>query len=424
MFKKILLWMKSNIIFMIVLAIAGVSCFFVLPDKGYLEYFKGSGQTLTAIFGILLIVAGLENIDFFHKVARVVVKKFKSVRSIVLALIFITYFSSLVNANDMALLTFLPLSYLVLKYINKLEYLGFTFVMQNIASNLGGMFSPIGNPQNIYLFSYYDIGLLEFFKIMLIPTLVALVLIIATCLFIKKDKVEYSDNYDHKINLPKLIVYIVLFVCTFLVVCNVLPFWIVLPVLIITMLCCDYKSFTKIDYTIPLTFVAFFIFSGNMGRIPAIENLITNLANKDTFLCAYVSCQFISNVPTSILLSNFTTNYPALLVSVNVASLGIIFSSLSGLIALKCFTKYHNFEKKIEENELSSENIETKETINEKDNVQNKELEKVETKSKEKPKRKSRKSRGVWYYVGLDLLMNVALLVILYPASYFSLMLW
>ena len=148
-------------------------------------------------------------------------------------------------------------------------------------------------------------------------------------------------------------------------------------ILIVTMLICDYKSFTKVDYTIPLTFCAFFVFSGNMGRISVIADLITSLANSHTFLCAYLSCQLISNVPTSILLSNFTSNYPALLVSVNVASLGIIFSSLSGIIALKCFVKYNE-----------------------------------------------NKSRSTWYYIGLDLLVNIAMLVVLYPASYFSLLLW
>jgi len=377
--KFVLNWCKRNIIFVIVVFIALISCFFVPIDKGYLEYFAGSGQTLTCILGILLIVAGLENIDFFQKVARLLVKKFKTVRSIILALIFITYISALVNANDMALLTFLPLSYLVLKYTNQTKYLAFTFIMQNIASNLGGMISPIGNPQNIYLFTFYDIGLLEFFKIMAIPTLVALILIIVTCLFIKKEKVEYHDDYDHKINYPKLIIYAILFVCTFLVVCNVLPYYIVLPVLLITMVICDYKSFTKVDYTIPLTFCAFFIFSGNMARIPVISNLMTETANSHTFLCAYLSCQLISNVPTSILLSHFTSNYPALLVSVNVASLGIIFSSLSGIIALKCFCKYN---------------------------------------------KKEESGHGAWYYIGLDLFMNIALLIILYPASYFSLMLW
>ncbi len=376
---KILKWFKSNIIFTIVVLIAIVSIIIIPIDSGYKAYFEGSGATLTCIFGILIIVAGLTNIDFFQKVSRFLVKKFKSARSIILTLIFITYVSSLINANDMALLTFLPLSYIVLKYTNQTKYLAFTFVMQNIASNLGGMFSPIGNPQNIYLFTYYNIGLLEFFKIMLIPTITALILIAVCCLFVKKEPLTFEDNYNYEVNMPKLITYLVLFVLTFLVVCRVIPFYIVLPIIIITMLVCDRKSFLQVDYTIVLTFVAFFIFSGNMARIPAINNLMTNFADSNTFLTAYLSCQLISNVPTSILLSKFTNNYPALLVSVNVASLGIIFSSLSGLIALKCFTKYN---------------------------------------------KKEDSKHGTWYYIGVDLLMNVALLVVLYPISYFSLMLW
>ena len=375
--SKIFNWMKTNFIFTIVVIIAVVSCVFVPIDKGYIDYFSSAGETLTCIFGILIIVAGLENIDFFQKVARFLVKKFKNARSIILTLIFITYVSALINANDMALLTFLPLSYLVLKYTGKTKYLAFTFIMQNIASNLGGMISPIGNPQNIYLFSYYNIGLLEFLKIMAIPTLAALVMIIVICMFVKKEPLEYNDDYNHKINYKKLSVYAVLFVLTFLVVCNVVPFYIALPILVVAMLILDRKTFLQVDYTIPLTFVCFFIFSGNMARIPAINSLMTNFADKQTFLCAYLSCQLISNVPTSVLLSKFTNNYPALLVSVNVASLGIIFSSLSGVIALKCFIKYNNKEK----------------------------------------------GKGAWYYIALDFIVNIGMLIILYPISYFSLML-
>jgi len=379
MISNLISFLKKNIVFLIIVFIAVISCFFVPIDSGYLNYFDSAGETLTCVFGILIIVAGLQNIDFFNKVAKFIIKKFKSVRSIIIALIFITYISSLINANDMALLTFLPLSYIVLKYTGQTKYLAFTFIMQNIASNLGGMFSPIGNPQNIYLFSYYNIGLLEFFKIMLIPTLCALLLILVTCYFVKKESISYIEEYNHKLNITKLIIYFILFILTFLVVCRVIAFYIVLPILIITMFILDKKSFLQVDYTVPLTFVCFFIFSGNMARIPLIANFIKNFASSQTFLCAYLSCQLISNVPTSVLLSKFTNNYSHLLVSVNIASLGIIFSSLSGLIALKCYVRYNN---------------------------------------------KEESKHGAWYYIGLDLLVNIAMVIILYPASYFSLMLW
>ncbi len=376
--KKVLLFFKTNFIFTVAIVAAIISCFFVPIDKEYLGYFDI--DTLACITLLLLVIAAFSNIQFFQIVARWLVKKFKNTRSIIMCLIFITYVSALVNANDMSLLTFLPLAYIVLKYTNNLRYVAFTFIMQNIASNLGGMITPIGNPQNLYIFSYYDMGILEFFKIMAIPTGIALVLIIAVCMFIKKEPLQYNDEEVSKFSIPKAIVYGCLFVITILVVLGIIPWWIASIVIIITMCVCDIKAYLLVDYTIPLTFVAFFIFSGNLSRIPAIINLMESFINKYTYFTAYISCQFISNVPTAVLLSKFTTNYAHLLVSVNVASLGIIFSSLSGVISLKEYIKVSKNEK-------------------------------------------FDKKRGVWYYVGLDTLFNVVGAIILVPLSYLSLFL-
>ena len=374
--KKILNFLKTNFIFTTATIIAIVSCFFVPIDKEYLGYFDI--DTLACITLLLLVIAGFSNIQFFEKVARWLVKKFKNTRSIIMCLIFITYVSALVNANDMSLLTFLPLAYIVLKYTNNLQYLAFTFIMQNIASNLGGMITPIGNPQNLYIYSFYNLNLFEFFKIMLIPTLIALVLIIVVCMFVKKVPLEFKDDVETKFNVPKAIIYGVLFVMTILVVLGIVPWWISTIVIVTTMLICDRKSFLLVDYTIPLTFVAFFIFSGNLSRIPAIINLMESFINEHTFITAYLSCQVISNVPTAVLLSKFTNNYSHLLVSVNVASLGIIFSSLSGVIALKEYMKASR-------------------------------------------KEGFAKNRGVWYYIGLDTLFNLVGAIILVPLSYLSL---
>lgn len=374
--KKILNFLKTNFIFTTATIIAIVSCFFVPIDKEYLGYFDI--DTLACITLLLLVIAGFSNIQFFEKVARWLVKKFKNTRSIIMCLIFITYVSALVNANDMSLLTFLPLAYIVLKYTNNLQYLAFTFIMQNIASNLGGMITPIGNPQNLYIYSFYNLNLFEFFKIMLIPTLIALVLIIVVCMFVKKVPLEFKDDVETKFNIPKAIIYGVLFVMTILVVLGIVPWWISTIVIVTTMLICDRKSFLLVDYTIPLTFVAFFIFSGNLSRIPAIINLMESFINEHTFITAYLSCQVISNVPTAVLLSKFTNNYSHLLVSVNVASLGIIFSSLSGVIALKEYMKASR-------------------------------------------KEGFARNRGVWYYIGLDTLFNVVGAIILVPLSYLSL---
>jgi len=251
--------------------------------------------------------------------------------------------------------------------------------MQNIASNLGGMITPIGNPQNLYIYSFYNMNLWEFFKIMAIPTLIALILIIVVCLFIKKEPLKYDDKEETNFNIPKAIIYAVLFFITIAVVLGFIPWWVASIIIVITMAICDIKTFLKVDYTIPLTFVAFFIFSGNLSRIPAVINIMESFINEHTFITAYISCQFISNVPTAVLLSRFTMNYPHLLVSVNVASLGIIFSSLSGVISLKEYIKVSK-------------------------------------------KEKFQKNRGVWYYVGLDTIFNVVGAIILVPLSYLSLL--
>ena len=376
-FKKMLSivgnFFKTNFIFSVVVVMAIVSMFFVPPDSNYAGYFEWS--TIATIFLILLVVAGLININFFETVARWIVKKFKNTRSIVMCMIFLTYVSAIFNANDMSLLTILPLSYIVLKYTNNLRYCAFTFIMQNIASNLGGMLVPIGNPQNLYIYAYYNISFFEFLKIMILPTLVAFVLIVAVCMFVKKDPIQFEDNYEKKINKKTLYILLALFAVVLLSIFRVVPWWIALIIVTASMIFVDRKAFLGVDYTIPLTFVLFFIFSGNMSRIPAITNFLTSIIDKYTYFTAYVSCQVISNVPTAILLSKFTNNYPALLISVNVASLGIIFSSLSGIIALKEYIK-----------------------VAKKENL---------------PRR-----RGAWWYILLDTIFNVVGAIILVPISY------
>lgn len=376
-FKKMLSivgnFFKTNFIFSVVVVMAIVSMFFVPPDSNYAGYFEWS--TIATIFLILLVVAGLININFFETVARWIVKKFKNTRSIVMCMIFLTYVSAIFNANDMSLLTLLPLSYIVLKYTNNLRYCAFTFIMQNIASNLGGMLVPIGNPQNLYIYAYYNIPFFEFLKIMILPTLVAFVLIVAVCMFVKKDPIQFEDNYEKKINKKTLYILLALFAVVLLSIFRVVPWWIALIVVTASMIFVDRKAFLGVDYTIPLTFVLFFIFSGNMSRIPAITNFLTSIIDKYTYFTAYVSCQVISNVPTAILLSKFTNNYSALLISVNVASLGIIFSSLSGIIALKEYIK-----------------------VAKKENL---------------PRR-----RGAWWYILLDTIFNVVGAIILVPISY------
>jgi Na+/H+ antiporter NhaD/arsenite permease-like protein len=253
----------------------------------------------------------------------------------------------MIVANDMSLITFLPLTYIVLHSTNNDKYLAFTFIMQTIAANMGGMITPYGNPQNLYLYSYYNIPTLEFFGVLLIQSITVAVLLYIGCLFIKNEKLVLKSDEKFEIKKKELIVYAILFVFVILSIFRVVPHLITLAIVVLAVLIVDRKRFKYVDYALLATFCVFFIFSGNIARISAIKDFIAGIVSENTLLAGIVSCQFISNVPTAIFLSKFTENYRDLLVSVNIGSLGIIISSLASLITLKEFLKHQpkNFKK-------------------------------------------------------------------------------
>ena len=195
--KNKLLFMKAvlrnNAVMFIAMLCAIVTCFFVPPDKQYIEYFDF--KTLTCLFCVLAVVCALRNVRFFYTLARKIVKSFKNARMSVLGLVYITFIGSMLIANDMALLTFLPLGYLVLHTTGKRKYMAFTCIMQNIAANLGGMLTPFGNPQNLYLYSKFSISNAEFVSIMVFPFLLAVAMITVCCLiFVKPEPLEIQDE--------------------------------------------------------------------------------------------------------------------------------------------------------------------------------------------------------------------------------------
>jgi Na+/H+ antiporter NhaD/arsenite permease-like protein len=243
-------------------------------------------------------------------------------------------------ANDMALLTFLPLGYFVLTSTGKTRLMAFTFIMQNIAANLGGMLTPFGNPQNLYLYTYFNIGNLEFMGTMLIPFILSVTLITICCLFVKKEPLTIEDT---KTKLPflKTLIYLLLFALSIIIVFRVIHYLIGLIVILAFLLFMDRRALKKVDYGLLLTFVMFFIFAGNTARIPFVSNALSSLMKVNPLLVPVLSCQVISNVPAALLLSNFTSNGKELLAAVNVAGLGTLIASLASVISYKL---YKNFE--------------------------------------------------------------------------------
>jgi Na+/H+ antiporter NhaD/arsenite permease-like protein len=248
-------------------------------------------------------------------------------------------------ANDMALLTFLPLGYFVLNSTGKKKYMAFTFIMQNIAANLGGMLTPFGNPQNLYLYSFFEIPNLEFLKIMALPFVFAILLITVFCLiFVKSEPLELTEEVE-KLDKKKGVLYFILFALSIAIVFRGIPYIVGLIVIPIVLLFTDRKALLQVDYSLLFTFVFFFIFSGNMARIEVVRNFFSSLLEKSTFLVSVLSCQVISNVPSAVLLSGFTNNYKSLLIAVNVGGCGTLISSMASLISFKTFTIYKPREK-------------------------------------------------------------------------------
>ena len=335
---KTAVFLKKNAVLCIATLAAVITSCIVPPDEKYLEYFDW--KTLTCLFCVLAVVCALRNIKFFTALAKKIVRLFKTTRASILALVYITFLGSMLIANDMALLTFLPLGYFVLSSTGKQKYMAFTFIMQNIAANLGGMLTPFGNPQNLYLYTKFAIPTGEFTWTMLPPFCISVALITICCLFVKKEPLEIADE---DVQLPKLrtAIYGVLFALSIVIVFRVIPFWIGLIVIPLVLLFMDRDALKKVDYGLLLTFVMFFIFSGNMARIEGVRRLFESLLAKNSLVVSALSCQVISNVPSAILLSQFTNDWRALLVGVNIGGVGTLISSLASLITFREYAKHN-----------------------------------------------------------------------------------
>ena len=337
--KPVAAFVRKNTVMVIAFFAAAMTTIFVPIDAQYIGYFDF--KTLTCLFCVLSVVCALKDIRFFYMLARRIVHLFRNARLSILALVYITFIGSMLIANDMALLTFLPLGYLVLTTTGKEKYMPFTFIMQNIAANLGGMLTPFGNPQNLYLYTKFSIPNAEFVSIMAPPFALAVALITASCLiFVKPDALEVPDE---EISLPplKTALYLALFALAIVIVFRGIPYWIGLVVIPLVLLFADRKALLEVDYPLLLTFVFFFIFAGNMGRIDAVRSFFSSLLEKDTLTFSTLSCQFISNVPSAILLSQFTDNYRALLVGVNIGGVGTLIASLASLITFREYAKHN-----------------------------------------------------------------------------------
>ena len=204
------------------------------------------------------------------------------------------------------------------------------------------MLTPFGNPQNLYLYTAFNIPTLEFMGIMAPPFILSIILITVSCIILVKPEPLSLPDEKTPISIPRTVVYLLLFALSIAIGFKGIDYRVGLIVIPLVLLFMDRKALLSVDYPLLLTFVFFFIFAGNMSRIEVVNNLFSALLDKSTLIFSSLSCQVISNVPSAILLSKFTDNYKDLLVGVNIGGAGTLIASLASLITFREYVKHNH----------------------------------------------------------------------------------
>lgn len=336
--KKLFDFFKKETVLCIAALLALISMFFVPPSAAYIEYIDL--RVLSLLFCLMLVVEGMQTIGTFSFLGQKLLSHARNTRFIAFVLIALCFLSSMFITNDVALITFVPFAVMILAMTGQNKLLIPVIVLQTIAANLGSMLTPIGNPQNLYLYSFFNISFWQFILHMLPLTLASAFMLGLAVLFIKNEPLALPENQNKTriSSMPRLVVYSLLFLVCLFCVLHVLPYPLMLAVVFLVILVCDKKLLIKADYFLLLTFICFFIFIGNMQHIPAVSDLLSRLISGRELLLGILLSQFISNVPAAILLSGFTTNSAALLCGVNIGGLGTLIASLASVISYRCYS--------------------------------------------------------------------------------------
>lgn len=356
--RKAFDFMKKEAVLCAALLLAFISAWAVPPDAEYAGYIDV--RTLAILFCLMCVMAGLQKIGIFSRIAEGLLKKAQGPCSLTLVLTLLCFFSSMLITNDVALITFVPFTFTVLGMMGEEQRhrLALPLVaMQTIAANLGSMLTPVGNPQNLYLYGKSGMSIGGFLLLMLPYTVVSLMLLLIwgvvlgrKCAEGKKSDTEKNGEQDPAAICPKmpllpLTVYLGLFLLSLLAVARILPWQAALGAVLGAVLLMDRRLLGKVDYSLLLTFVGFFIFIGNVGRIPVFRDFLQEIVAGREVYAAIAASQVISNVPAALLLSGFTEQYEPLLVGVNLGGLGTLIASMASLISYKYVAKEESSRK-------------------------------------------------------------------------------
>ena len=345
MLQKIIDFIKKETVLTIATVLAVVSAFWVHPGRQYVGYIDW--RVLGILLSLMLIVAGFQSNGLFDAIGSRLLAKTKNTAQLMLVLVFLCFFSSMFITNDVALLTFVPFACTILQKCHQERLIVTAFVLQTLAANLGSMLTPVGNPQNLYLYSISGAGLGEFVGWMAPYTLVSGVLLVVFVLSAGKRRIALETGSFLQASgasgRKKNGIYLALFVLSLLSVARVLPWELMLAVVLIVLIFTDRAVFLQVDYCLLFTFISFFIFIGNMGNIEAVRSVLQSLVAGRELAVGIGASQIISNVPATLLLADFTQDIKNLTIGVNLGGLGTLIASMASLISYKIYA--HNYNK-------------------------------------------------------------------------------
>jgi len=346
--KKVLAYLYKDKVFVVALIFAIGSMFFIAPSLDYLDYINY--KVLIIMFTLMLAVAGIYETHFFDFVATKLVLHFRSIKWIGLVIIIVTFFLGMLLTNDAVLLTLVPFTIFITKHTKKGKYAVMIIILQTIAANMGSALTPMGDPQNIYLYAFYDIPFKDFLMTTAVVTLSGFFLVTVTAIIKIPHQACELNIVAPTVNWKRFALYMLIMANALLSVLRVLPETYTILITMILAMIYGRHLFKRVDYTLLLTFTSFFIFTGNLGQITWIKDSISHLLDSrlSVFFTGLITSQFISNVPAAVLLSTFTDRayWQPLLQGVNIGAMGTIIGSLASLITFKYVMREYRSEAK------------------------------------------------------------------------------
>lgn len=343
--KKFIRFIKDEVVLTVAVVLAILSAFIIPVDAQYIDYIDF--RTLGILFCLMAVMVGLQDVGVFGKIANALLSKVHTVMGVVFILVFLCFFSGMLITNDVALITFVPFTFIVLNLLGEERRKALVIpvvVLQTVAANLGSMLTPIGNPQNLYLYGKSGMSFAQFILLMLPYTVASFVMIGIMAFFVgRKNAGNIESTLQEMPSLREkrfaLVRYLLLFALAIATVVHLIPYGVTLIITLLIFLIFDRGLLKKVDYALLITFVGFFVFIGNMGRIPAFYNLLQSVVEGNEIIVSVIASQAISNVPAALLLSAFTTNMEGLIVGTNLGGLGTLIASMASLISYKYIAK-------------------------------------------------------------------------------------